>query len=149
MLTMDKALLIIEEAKAKKIGQPMNIAIVDAGANLMAFMRMDGVWLGSIDIAINKAFTAKAFDITTLELGRNSQPGDQFFGAHASNHGRDDDLRRRHPDQSERPDRRRRWRQRRQRRAGPRGGRGSGRCLVVVSNTGTFNDRQLHQPRYQ
>src|ERR1700720_1321550 len=90
MLTMDKALLIIEGAieKAKKIGPPMNIAIVDAGANLMAFMRMDGAWLGSIDVAINKAFTARAFDITTLELGRNSQPGDQFFGIHASNHGR-------------------------------------------------------------
>jgi uncharacterized protein GlcG (DUF336 family) len=90
MLTMDKALLIIEVAieKAKTIGQPMNIAIVDAGANLMAFMRMDGAWLGSIDIAINKAFTARAFDITTLELGRNSQPGGQFFGIHASNHSR-------------------------------------------------------------
>jgi len=90
MLTMDKAQQIIEAAidKAKTIGQPMNVAIVDAGANLMAFMRMDGAWLGSIDIAINKAFTAKAFDISTLELGRNSQPGDQFFGIHASNHGR-------------------------------------------------------------
>jgi uncharacterized protein GlcG (DUF336 family) len=54
----------------------------------MAFMRMDGAWLGSIDIAINKAFTARAFDITTLELGRNSQPGEQFFGIHASYHGR-------------------------------------------------------------
>ena len=90
MLTMDKAQLIIEAgiAKAKEIGQPMNIAVVDAGANLVAFMRMDGAWLGSIDIAINKAFTAKAFDISTLELGRNSQPGDQFFGIHVSNHGR-------------------------------------------------------------
>src|SRR6266853_2857351 len=90
MLTMDKAVLIIEAAieKAMTIGQPMNVAIVDAGANLMAFMRMDGAWLGSIDIAINKAFTAKAFDISTLELGRNSQPGDQFFGIHASNRGR-------------------------------------------------------------
>ena len=90
MLTMDKAQLIIEAAieKAKKVGQPMNIAIVDAGANLMAFVRMDGAWLGSIDIAINKAFTAKAFDTSTLELGRNGQPGDQFFGIHVSNHGR-------------------------------------------------------------
>jgi uncharacterized protein GlcG (DUF336 family) len=90
MLTMDKTLLIVEAAieEAKKIGQPMNIAIVDAGANLMAFMRMDGAWLGSIDIAINKAFTARAFDIPTLELGHNSQSGDQFFGIHASNHGR-------------------------------------------------------------
>jgi uncharacterized protein GlcG (DUF336 family) len=87
---MDKARLVIEAAivKAKEIGQPMNIAIVDAGTNLTAFMRMDGAWLGSIDIAINKAFTAKAFDISTLELGRNSQPGDQFFGIHVSNHDR-------------------------------------------------------------
>jgi uncharacterized protein GlcG (DUF336 family) len=55
---------------------------------LTAFARMDGAWLGSIDIAVNKAFTAKAFDISTLELGRNSQPGDQFFGIHVSNHAR-------------------------------------------------------------
>ena len=90
MMTMDKARLIIDAAieKAKKIGQPMNIAIVDGGANLAAFMRMDGAWIGSIDIAINKAFTAKAFDISTLELGGNSQPGEQFYGIHASNHGR-------------------------------------------------------------
>jgi uncharacterized protein GlcG (DUF336 family) len=76
------------EAKAKEIGQPMNIAVVDAGTNLKAFTRMDGGWLGSIDIAINKAFTAKAFDISTRELGQNSQPGDQFFGIHVSNHDR-------------------------------------------------------------
>jgi uncharacterized protein GlcG (DUF336 family) len=90
MMTMEKAQKIIEAGivKAKQIRQPMNIAVVDAGANLTAFARMDGAWLGSIDIAINKAFTAKAFDISTLELGRNSQPGDQFFGIHTSNHGR-------------------------------------------------------------
>ena len=90
MMTLDKAQLLIEAAieKAKQIGQPMNIAVVDVGTNLAAFMRMDGAWLGSIDIAINKAFTAKAFDISTLELGRNSQPGDQFFGIHVSNHAR-------------------------------------------------------------
>jgi uncharacterized protein GlcG (DUF336 family) len=87
---MEKAQRTIEAGivKAKQIGQPMNIAVVDVGANLTAFMRMDGAWLGSIDIAINKAFTAKAFDISTLELGRNSQPGDQFYGIHVSNHGR-------------------------------------------------------------
>ncbi len=90
MMTMEKAQEIIGAGivKAKEIGQPMNIAVVDAGANLTAFARMDGAWLGSIDIAINKAFTAKAFDISTLELGRNSQPGDQFFGNHVSNHTR-------------------------------------------------------------
>jgi uncharacterized protein GlcG (DUF336 family) len=90
MMTMEKAQRIIEAgiAKAKEIRQPMNIAVVDVGANLTAFMRMDGAWLGSIDIAINKAFTARAFDITTLELGQNSQPGGQFFGIHVSNHDR-------------------------------------------------------------
>jgi uncharacterized protein GlcG (DUF336 family) len=66
----------------------MNIAVVDAGANLTAFARMDGAWLGSIDIAINKAFTSRAFDITTRDLGSNSQPGNQFYGIHVSNHGR-------------------------------------------------------------
>jgi uncharacterized protein GlcG (DUF336 family) len=76
------------QAKAQELGQPMNIAIVDAGTNLQAFIRMDGAWLGSIDIAIDKAFTARAFDLSTKDLGRNSQPGDQFFGIHASNHGR-------------------------------------------------------------
>src|SRR6201994_409334 len=90
MMTMDKAQLILKAAvaKAQEIGQPMNVAIVDAGTNLTAFARMDGAWLGSINIAINKAFTAKAFDISTMELGRNSQPKDQFFGIHVSNHTR-------------------------------------------------------------
>jgi uncharacterized protein GlcG (DUF336 family) len=90
MITLEKAHKVIAaaEAKAHEIGQPMNIAVVDAGTNLLAFIRMDGAWLGSIDIAINKAFTAKAFDISTRELGQNSQPGDQFFGINTSNHNR-------------------------------------------------------------
>ncbi|HLH11509.1 MAG TPA: heme-binding protein [Methylovirgula sp.] len=90
MISLEKAHRVIAagEAKAREIGCPMNIAVVDAGTNLKAFIRMDGAWLGSIDIAINKAFTAKAFDISTKALGENSQPGDQFFGINASNHGR-------------------------------------------------------------
>jgi uncharacterized protein GlcG (DUF336 family) len=74
MMTMEKAQRIIEEGivKAKQIGQPMNIAVVDTGANLTAFVRMDGAWLASIDIAINKACTANAFDISTREHGRNT-----------------------------------------------------------------------------
>jgi uncharacterized protein GlcG (DUF336 family) len=90
MMTMDKAQLVLQAAvtKAQEIGQPMNVAVVDDGANLKAFTRMDGAWLGSIDIAINKAFTAKAFDISTQDLGSNSQPGNQFFGIHVSNHTR-------------------------------------------------------------
>ena len=76
------------EAKAVQIGQPMNIAVVDTGGNLVSYVRMDGAWIGSIDISINKAFTARAFDISTAELAQNSQPGQQFFGIHVSNHER-------------------------------------------------------------
>jgi uncharacterized protein GlcG (DUF336 family) len=74
--------------KANEIKVMMNIAVVDAGANLVAFERMDGAWLGSIDIAQKKAFTARAFDLDTKSLGENSQPGQQFFGIHVSNHGK-------------------------------------------------------------
>jgi uncharacterized protein GlcG (DUF336 family) len=66
----------------------MNIAVVDAGGNLVAHVRMDGAWIGSIDISINKAFTSRAFDITTKDLAQHSQSGGQFFGIHASNQGR-------------------------------------------------------------
>jgi uncharacterized protein GlcG (DUF336 family) len=76
------------EAKANEIGQPMNIAVVDGGGNLVSHVRMDGAWIGSIDISINKAFTARAFDISTAHLSENSQPGQQFYGIQNSNHGR-------------------------------------------------------------
>jgi len=76
------------EAKAKAIGVPMNIAVVDVGGNLVAFERMDKAWLGSINIAINKAFTAVAFNMTTEDLGKASQPEQSLFGIHASNNGR-------------------------------------------------------------
>lgn len=66
----------------------MNIAVADGGGNLVAHVRMDGAWIGSIDISIKKAYTSRAFNITTKDLGENSQPGQQFFGIHASNGGR-------------------------------------------------------------
>ena len=76
------------EAKAHELSQPMNIAVVDAGGNLVSHVRMDGAWIGSIDVSINKAFTARAFDISTAQLSENSQPGQQFYGIQNSNHGR-------------------------------------------------------------
>src|SRR6201985_3376197 len=76
------------EKKAKEIGQPMNIAVADEGGNLVSHVRMDKAWLGSIDISINKAFTSRAFDIATKDLAPHAQSGGQFFGIHASNHGR-------------------------------------------------------------
>jgi uncharacterized protein GlcG (DUF336 family) len=92
MLTvnLETARRVIEgvEAKAKSLGCPMNIAVVDAGGNLVAQVRMDNARIGAIDIAINKAWSARAFDMETAELGRYSQPGGPFFGIHASNGGR-------------------------------------------------------------
>src|SRR3954449_4148089 len=90
MITLADARRIIAaaEQKAAEIGQPMNIAVVDAGGNLIAHVRMDNAWMGSIDISIKKAWTARAFDIETKQLAELSQSGDQFFGIHASNDGR-------------------------------------------------------------
>jgi uncharacterized protein GlcG (DUF336 family) len=90
MITLKDARKIIAaaEAKAAEIGQPMNIAVADAGGNLIAHVRMDGAWLGSIDISIKKAYTSRAFDISTKDLAEHSQSGGQFFGIHASNDGR-------------------------------------------------------------
>ncbi len=90
MLTLNDAKKIIAagEKKAAEIGQPMNIAVVDGGGNLISHVRMDNAWIGSIDISIKKAFTSRAFDISTKDLGENSQPGQQFFGINASNDGK-------------------------------------------------------------
>ena len=81
-VTLAAAMTVIEAARkqAEKIGVPMNVAVVDAGANLVAFVRMDGAWLGSIEIARNKAYTARAFDMTTKELSKISQPGQPAYG---------------------------------------------------------------------
>ncbi len=89
-LTLERAKAVVEAAlrKAEEIGVAMNIAIVDAGNNLVAFARMDRAWLGSIDIAQGKAFTARAFDMETKALGKMAQPGEPLFGIHASNNGK-------------------------------------------------------------
>src|ERR1039457_4390340 len=76
------------EKKASEIGQPMNIAVADAGGNFVAHVRMDGAGIGSIEISQKKAYTSRAFDISTKDLATHSQSGGQFFGIHASNDGR-------------------------------------------------------------
>ena len=74
-------------AEAERIGNPMNIAVVEAGGCLLAFARMDDAWRGSVDIAIDKAWTARAFDVETKALAKLAQPGADFYGIHASNDG--------------------------------------------------------------
>jgi uncharacterized protein GlcG (DUF336 family) len=89
-VTLSAAQAVVEAARAKaeEIGVPMNIAVVDDGNNLTAFARMDGAWLGSIDIAQNKAYTARSFDMSTKDLAPLCQPNQPLFGIHASNQGR-------------------------------------------------------------
>ena len=90
MVTLADARRVIAaaEKKAQDIGQPMNIAVADAGGNLVAHVRMDGAWMGSVDISIKKAWTSRAFDIETKALSKLAQPGEDFYGIHASNDGR-------------------------------------------------------------
>lgn len=87
-LSEARNIIAAAERHAKEIAQPMNIAVVDEGGNLVSHVRMDGAWIGSIDISIKKAFTSRAFDITTKALGDSAQPGQQFYGINASNEGK-------------------------------------------------------------
>jgi uncharacterized protein GlcG (DUF336 family) len=89
-VTLEEARRIIAAAtkKADEVGQPMNIAVVCSGGYLLAFERMPNAWLGSVDIAQKKAWTSRGFNLDTKTLGENSQPGNQFFGIHASNDGK-------------------------------------------------------------
>src|SRR5882724_9756862 len=75
------------EKKASEIGQPMNIAVADEGGNIVAHIRMDNGWIGSIDIALKKAYTSRGFYIVSKDLAKHSQAVGQFFGVHASNDG--------------------------------------------------------------
>jgi uncharacterized protein GlcG (DUF336 family) len=76
------------EQKATELRIPYNIAVVDAGGGLVAHERMDGAWLGSVDIAIDKAWTARAFDLSTEELARFTQSGQPGFGVNTTNGSR-------------------------------------------------------------
>ncbi|MEV4951210.1 GlcG/HbpS family heme-binding protein [Paenarthrobacter nitroguajacolicus] len=82
-----EAVLAAAAKAALEQGTAMNIAVVDAGANLKGFTRMDGAWLGSIDIAIRKARTARYFDMPTGSIGELSQPGGSLFNIEVSNGG--------------------------------------------------------------
>jgi len=66
----------------------MNIAVADEGGNIVAHVRMDDAWIGSIDISMKKAYAPRAFDIETRELAKHSQSGGEFFGIHVSNNGK-------------------------------------------------------------
>jgi len=88
-ITLDQAHKVIMAAvkKSEELGLKMDVAVVDSGANLKAFVRMDGAWLGSIDISIKKARTSRFFDMNTGAIGALSQPGGALFNIEHSNGG--------------------------------------------------------------
>lgn len=89
-ISLDEALEVIRAGveKAEDIGQPMCISVCDASGVEVAAVRMDGAWVGSVDIAKKKAFTSAAFKITTKDLAENAQPGEEFYGIQHSNDGK-------------------------------------------------------------
>jgi uncharacterized protein GlcG (DUF336 family) len=88
-ITLKQAQMAVQAAlaKAEEMGLKMNVAVVCGGANLLAFARKEGAWLGSVDIAIKKAKTARWFDMPTGELGKLSQPGGPLYQIEVSNGG--------------------------------------------------------------
>ena len=88
-ITLAQAQAAIEAAleKATDMKLKMNIAVVDSGANLVAFARQDGAWLGSTDISIKKAKTAVFFQMPSAEIGKLSQPGESLYQIEVSNGG--------------------------------------------------------------
>ena len=86
-LAQAEKIISVAKEKATALDTKMNIAIVDAGANLVAFGRMDGAWLGSLDISIKKAKTARYFDMNTGIIGELSQPGGSLYNIEHSNNG--------------------------------------------------------------
>ena len=88
-ITLEQAQKIVDAAiqKSKELNVKMDIAVVDAGVNLTAFARMDGAWIGSIDIALKKAKTARYFNLDTGVIGTLSQPGGSLYNIEHSNGG--------------------------------------------------------------
>lgn len=88
-ITLEQAQSVVAAALAEstEIGTLMNVAVVDAGGNLKAFARQDGAWLGSIDISVKKARTARLFDMDSGAIGELSQPGGPLYQIEVSNGG--------------------------------------------------------------
>ena len=88
-ITLEQAQAAVAAAikKSQEMGVKMDIAVVDSGTNLTAFARMDGAWLGSIDIAMKKARTARYFNMNSGDIGGLSQPGGPLYNIEHSNGG--------------------------------------------------------------
>ena len=139
MQSGDRTTILLEESqaviqaaieKATEIGQPMNVAVVDNGRDLKAFARMEDAWLGSINIAINKAFTSASFLMPTQDLAEMTQPGQPLYGLETTNEGRVVNFAGRNSSDARGGSCRGHRRERRYRRSGPGGRRSRRGCLL-------------------
>src|SRR5690349_19903036 len=120
------------EKKAREIAQPTTIALADEGGNIVAHVRMDNAWIGSIDISMKKASTSRAFDIETKELAKHAQSGDEFLRHSCFKHRQNHDFCWRHSVEAGWQGSRRDWRQRWFRRSGSCGCRGRRRHVLTA-----------------
>merc|ERR1712141_933728 len=86
LTTANLAVKVVIE-KAKEMGGKFSVAVLDGGVNLVAFSRMDGGRVGTIDVAMKKARTSALFELDSGELGKRTQPGRVVYGLEHSNGG--------------------------------------------------------------
>ncbi len=89
-LPLERAVKLIErvEQKASQMGLAVVTAVSDASGRPIAVHCMDGAYIGSFDIAVNKTYTSIAFQMSTEQLGKLSQPGESLYGIQFTNGGK-------------------------------------------------------------
>lgn len=87
-LRLAKALIDKIEHKAAQMGVRAVIAVSDAAGRPVAIHVMDGAYIGSFDIALNKTYTSAAFRMSTAKLGELAAPGGSLYGIQFTNQGK-------------------------------------------------------------
>lgn len=90
VMSLKLAVALIEkvEEKAREMDMRVVIAVSDASGRPVAVHCMDGAYHGSYDVALNKTYTSTAFQMSTKELSRLCQPGQDLYGLQFSNEGK-------------------------------------------------------------
>lgn len=76
------------QEKAKEMGIPVVAAVSDKAGRPVAVQCMDGAYIGSFDVALNKTYTCVAFKMSTETLGKLAQPGESLYGIQFTNEGK-------------------------------------------------------------
>ena len=89
-MNLKLALALMEkvEAEAKRIGVKAVVAVSDASGRPVAIHCTDGAFIGSFDVALNKTYTAVAFQMSTAKLAELAAPGGSLYGIQHTNEGK-------------------------------------------------------------